>query len=176
MTLEDLYHGRAQTYRVTRTRRGKGAQCVKLDVRVSPSWRAGRRVRVPGVGNERPDGTFQDIVFVVEEAPHPHFTRVGDDLHVSVQVPWADGASRPYSSASDGTASEEDGEPDEEAYVKGINGKEYVVPIPRSLVEAADGTRIVGAGMPIRKDGKTVGKGDMVIKYVLSFVSDVHRS
>ena len=32
------------------------------------------------------------------------------------------------------------------------------------LVEAADGTRIFGAGMPIRKNGKVVGKGDLVIR------------
>ena len=48
----------------------------------------------------------------------------------------------------------------------GMDGEEYTLPIPRTLVEAADGTRIFGAGMPIRKNGKVVGKGDMVIRYV----------
>ena len=34
----------------------------------------------------------------------------------------------------------------------------------RTLVEAADGTRVFGAGMPVRKDGKVVGRGDLVIR------------
>ena len=52
----------------------------------------------------------------------------------------------------------------DEVYVMGLDGEEYTIPIPRTLVEAADGTRIFGAGMPIRKDGKVVGKGDLVIR------------
>ena len=55
-------------------------------------------------------------------------------------------------------------EAEDEVYVLGINGEEYTIPIPRTLVEAADGTRVYGAGMPIRKDGKVVGKGDLVIR------------
>lgn len=120
------------------------------------------------MGNEQEDGTFQDIVFVVEEQPHGCYTRVDNDLHVSVQVPWADGPSRPYSSSS--AESEDDAEAfgDEAVYVKALNGREYAIPIPHSLVEAADGSRIVGAGMPIRKHGKILGKGDLIIKCVLS--------
>ena len=33
-----------------------------------------------------------------------------------------------------------------------------------TLVEAADGSRVIGAGMPVRKDGKVVGRGDLVIR------------
>lgn len=118
---------------------------------------------MPGVGNERKDGSFQDIVFVVEEAPHPHFTRIEDDLVVLVQVPWADTHSRPYLySSSDGREIE----PDEEVYVHGLDGEEFALPIPRTLVEGADGTRIVGAGMPVRKGDRTIGKGDLVVRYV----------
>lgn len=119
------------------------------------------------MGNEQEDGTFQDIVFVVEEQPHGCFTLVDNDIHVSVQVPWADGPSRPYSSSSDSTEDDAESFGDEAVYVKALNGKEYALPIPRSLVEAADGSRIVGAGMPIRKHGKILGKGDLIIKYVL---------
>ena len=170
LTLEDIYHGISQHYRITRTLRSGQTQSVKINVKVSSNWRDGARVRVPGVGNEREDGTFQDIVFVVEEQPDGYFTRVDDDVHVSVQVPWADGPSRPYSLSSDCTEEDAEafGEDEEVVYVKALDGREYAVPIPRSLVEAADGSRIVGAGMPIRKHGKTLGKGDLIIKYVHS--------
>ena len=55
-------------------------------------------------------------------------------------------------------------EPEDEVYVLGMDGEEYTLPIPRTLVEAADGSRVIGAGMPVRKDGKVVGRGDLVIR------------
>ncbi|KAI0955632.1 hypothetical protein AcV7_006246 [Taiwanofungus camphoratus] len=166
VTLEDLYCGAAHHYRITRTLWSGKTQSVKIDINISPGWRKGTRIRVPGVGNERKDGSFQDIVFVVEEAPHPHFTRIEDDLVVLVQVPWADTHSRPYSySSSDGREIE----PDEEVYVHGLDGEEFALPIPRTLVEGADGTRIVGAGMPVRKGGRTIGKGDLVVRWKFVF-------
>ncbi|KAI0076028.1 DnaJ-domain-containing protein [Panus rudis PR-1116 ss-1] len=174
LSLEDLSYGASHRYRVTRTLRSGKTQNVKIDIKVSPGWRKGTRIRVPGVGNERKDGTFQDIVFVVEELPHPQFTRVDDDLYVKVQVPWLEDGnqSRPYSwsshdSSLDGGhahASRED-----LAFVKGLDGEEFALPIPRSLVEAADGSRIIGAGMPVRTRGQVDGRGDLVIKWEFIF-------
>ena len=215
-TLEDLYFGATHRYRITRTlnlpaqphshshpRAAK--QTVQLDVHVAPGWRNGTRVRVPGVGNQRADGSFQDIVFVVTEAPHARFMRAGDDLVLPVRIPWADARAhpRPYPcpsdrsdacSSSSSSSADDDGEEgseggggggrywfglgrrrpampcareeerEEEVYVLGMDGEEYTLPIPHSLVEAADGTRVFGAGMPIRKDGKVVGRGDLVIR------------
>ncbi len=107
-------------------------------------------------------------MFVVKEIPHPRFTRKGSDLYVNVQVPWADSPTAPYRSSSD-SRSHEHHPPlrAEEVYVKALNGEEYALPIPRSLVEGADGTRIVGAGMPIRRHGQSVGKGDLFVKSVV---------
>ncbi|KAI0749735.1 hypothetical protein C8Q80DRAFT_643268 [Daedaleopsis nitida] len=213
LTLEDLYYGATHRYRITRTlsstRSSESAhkssrshtpasktQTVQIDVQVAPGWRTGTRIRVPAVGNQRADGSFQDIVFVVEEVPHARFERAGDDLVLSVHVPWADAHSRPYppppnlngdddSMLGDGGAGggrykfgfarwqhhgpahehvHEREEADDEVYVMGLDGEEYTLPIPRTLVEAADGTRIFGAGMPVRKNGAVVGKGDLVIR------------
>ncbi|KAL7278992.1 hypothetical protein ACG7TL_006824 [Trametes sanguinea] len=230
LTLEDLYFGAVHRYRITRTLRpsptamtqhGKGSnatgtgerrQTVQIDVRVAPGWTTGTRIRVPRVGNQRADGSFQDIVFVVAEAPHPRFVRRGDDLILHVHVPWMDAHTRPYPSGdvrvdtdhlcdprvgwAHGEAGHhvpyrfgrgalnplhhvhghEHGSPrgqprevGDEVYVLGINGEEYTIPIPRTLVEAADGTRIYGAGMPIRKNGCVVGMGDMVIRWEFVF-------
>lgn len=165
LSLDDLYHGASHHYRVIRTLRSGKTQTVKIDIKVLPGWHKGTRIRVPGVGNERKDGTFQDIVFVVEEMAHPQFTRHDNDLYVTVQVPWAESRPRPYSWSSMDSGLDDDPSGKEElAFVKGMNGAEYALPIPVSLVEGADGTRVVGAGMPIRENGETVGKGDLVIK------------
>ncbi|KAI0671427.1 hypothetical protein C8Q78DRAFT_771670 [Trametes maxima] len=227
LSLEDLYFGAVHRYRITRTlvpttvtphskspspSSGNGAtrQTVQIDVHVSPGWTTGTRIRVPRVGNQRSDGSFQDIVFVVAEAPHSRFARKGDDLVLSVRVPWIDTQPRPYppgelygeaeSESGHGHGDRDGGgryrlgrgafkavrhgpghghgrghagglprEDEDEVYVRGINGEEYTIPIPRTLVEAADGTRIFGAGMPMRKNGCVVGMGDMVIRWEFVF-------
>lgn len=163
-SLKDLYHGATHHYHITRTLKSGKTQRVKIDIKVAPGWKTGSRIRVPNVGNEMKDGSFQDIVFIVEEEPHPQFTRDGNDVYMTVQIPWADSYSRPYSCSSDDSRLDDSDLQEEMAFVKGLDGEEYALPIPRSLVEAADGTRIVGAGMPIRHRGEKVGKGDLVIK------------
>jgi hypothetical protein len=172
LTLEELYGCAYQRYRISRKLRSGQTQSVKVDVKVSPNWHDGTRIRLPGIGNERDDGTFQDIVFVVEQEPHDAFTRVGHDLYVSLQVPWRESCPRPYASSSsvssDSTEDDDLWFGDESVYVRALDGKEYALPIPRSLVEAADGTHVRGMGMPIRKHGKIVGHGDLIVKCVAS--------
>jgi len=173
LSLDDLYHGASHTYRITRALRSGKTQSVQIDIKILPGWRKGTRIRVPGVGNQRKDDTFQDIVFVVEELPHPRFTRVDNDLFISVHVPWADSQSRPYSwSATESSVdvpSDTSATREELAFVKGLDGEEFALSIPRTLVEGADGTRIVGAGMPIRNRGGTDGKGDLVVRWEFVF-------
>lgn len=166
ISLEDLYRGASHHYRITRTLCSGDTQSVKIDIKISSSWRTGTRIRVSGVGNERRDGTFQDIVFVVEEKAHAMYTRVGDDLEIAVQVPWADPKPRPHYSSTDRHSRDSDSSvcDDEEVYVRALDGQEYILPIPRSLVEGADGTRITGAGMPKRKRGKSHGQGDLIVR------------
>ncbi|KAL4243708.1 hypothetical protein ABKN59_010950 [Abortiporus biennis] len=179
LSLDDLYHGASLHYRITRTLCSGKTQSVKIDIKVSPGWRKGTRIRVPNVGNEMKDGSFQDIVFVVEQEPHSRFTRVGDDLLVTVQVPWAEThTATPYPSDKREESSDKvsDAKEDELAFVKGLDGEEFGISIPRSLVEGADGTRIVGAGMPIRQHGEVVGKGDLMIKWEFIFLDTSEKS
>lgn len=164
LTLEDLYYGTAHYYSITRTLRSGKTETVKIDIHVSSGWHSGTEIRIPAVGNERKDGSFQDIVFIVEEEPHPRFTRLGDDLVVSVQVPWAD--AHPPSYVYPPREGSEKLAHDDEVYVQGLDGEEFALSIPRTLVESADGTRIVGAGMPARKGGRIVGKGDLIVRCV----------
>lgn len=170
LSLEDLFFGAHHRYRITRTLRNGRAQTVHINLDVPPGWKRDTRLRVPGVGNQRRDGTFQDIVFVVSEQTHPRFARSDDgrDIEVRVQVPWAEPhpASHVYPPPGEDALGEDEKcvYEEEVVYVKGIDGQEYMVTIPRTLIEGADGTRIIGAGMPVRKDGKVVGKGDLVVK------------
>lgn len=163
LTLDDLYHARAHHYRITRTRRTGSAasESVKIPIPVDPAWRTGTRVIIPGAGNERADGSFQDIVFVVAVEPHARFARQGDDLVAAVQVPWEDPPPPGYGEA-------------DHAYVLGMDGEEFALPIPRTLAAGAEGTRIVGAGMPVVKAGRMVGKGDLLVRWEFVFREGEH--
>ncbi|EPQ52604.1 hypothetical protein GLOTRDRAFT_131839 [Gloeophyllum trabeum ATCC 11539] len=58
-------------------------------------------------------------------------------------------------------------EQDDVVYVEGMDGHMYLVPVPLSSSKAAEDYHIKGAGMPVRKGGRVVGYGDMVIRWNL---------
>lgn len=147
-TLDELYHGAHKKIKVTRNltdASGSSIPAAKvLEVDVKPGWKKGTKVRFSGEGDELPDGTAQDIVFVLDEKPHGWFTRQGDDLHytaklsadqahkgVKVTIPTLDGRKVKLETAAD---------------VK--NGKVK---------------RLSGEGMP----SKNGGKGDLLVQFVV---------
>lgn len=89
-TLDELYHGTHKKLKVTRNltdATGKVVPAAKvLEVDVQPGWKAGTKVRFAGAGDEQPDGSTQDIVFVLDEKPHKWFRRDGDDLHYTAKL------------------------------------------------------------------------------------------
>lgn len=44
-------------------------------------------IRFPRAGNQQLTGALRDVVFVVEEKPHPKFIRARDDLIVMQKLP-----------------------------------------------------------------------------------------
>jgi curved DNA-binding protein len=83
----------------------QGASDSTLKVRIPPGASEGSRVRIPGHGAPSPNGGEPgDLVLTTHIAPHDHFRRDGDDLHLDlplrvgeayhgakVRVPTADG-------------------------------------------------------------------------------------
>eukprot|EP00884_Botryococcus_braunii_P017249 jgi/Botrbrau1/4207/Bobra.0044s0011.1 len=51
------------------------------------SWKKGTRVTFQEKGDERPNVTPADLVFIIEEKPHPTFQRDGNDLIYKARVP-----------------------------------------------------------------------------------------
>jgi hypothetical protein len=108
------------------------------------------QMRFEGIGNQRKsDGTFQDIVFVIQEVLHDRFIRIQDDLVARIELTW------------DEVLQKED-----VIQVDGLDGEKIEVPIPKVPDDSKE-TRIPKAGMPIRnaKD-EVVGRGDLVIRQV----------
>lgn len=46
---------------------------------VRPGWKEGTKVTFNGKGDERPGQPADDLVLVIKQAPHPRFTRNGND-------------------------------------------------------------------------------------------------
>ncbi|KIO16404.1 hypothetical protein M407DRAFT_16396 [Tulasnella calospora MUT 4182] len=153
LTLEELRTGTTKKLKIGRKLlNGKQEERV-VEVNVLPGWKAGTKAKFDGAGNENEDGTFQTVAFVVEEKPHDGFTREGDDLHAKVRLPLVDALCGPSKPPT----------------ITGLDGKTHTVPLPSGVIKPNTPTRIKGEGMPKRKEGKVVGKGDLVVDWDIVF-------
>jgi len=84
-TLEELFHGTVKRRKLTRTvidaSSGRSLPVEKtVEIQVKPGWKKGTKITFAGEGNEEPGKEAGDIVFVIDEKPHPSFKREGNDL------------------------------------------------------------------------------------------------
>ncbi|KDQ19385.1 hypothetical protein BOTBODRAFT_102770 [Botryobasidium botryosum FD-172 SS1] len=154
LSLEDLYSGVTKKLKLGRKLQSGESEEKIIEIHVLPGWKSGTKVRFKAAGNERADGSSQDVVFVVEELPHAHFARVGDDLIYHAPIPLLDALA-----GTGGTRA-----------VDGIDGRRLQISIPKSIVKPGQESRITGEGMPVRKDG-AAGKrrGDLIVKWDIVF-------
>jgi len=58
----------------------------RVDVKIPPGVRSGTKIRVPGAGPARGDGSPSDLYLVLDVAEDPLFERDGDDLHTHITI------------------------------------------------------------------------------------------
>lgn len=151
--LEDIATGTTKKLKVTR-RLLSGEQLEKtLEIKISPGFKAGTKFRFPGEGNEREGAEPQDLVFVLEEAPHERFTRDGNDLVTKQKISLLE--------ALTGSGGRRQ--------IEVLDGRKASVNIPASVVKPGAETRVPGYGFPIRKDGQAKQNGDLVVKWDVVF-------
>jgi molecular chaperone DnaJ len=64
-----------------------------IEFRIKPGTRDGQRIRLQGKGNAGTNGGAQgDLYIIVKTGTHPVFTRVGDDIHLTVPITIAEAA------------------------------------------------------------------------------------
>lgn len=173
LTLEELYSGTNYRFQITRQLRTStqpdshptsspkstnssldgdtSTSTIHVNVDIPPGgYKNQTQMRFEGMGNQRKsDGTFQDIVFVIQEVLHDRFIRIQDDLVARIELTW------------DEALQEED-----VILVDGLDGEKVEVPIPKVPDDSKE-TRIPKAGMPTRNSkDETVGRGDLVIRQV----------
>ncbi|KAF8805432.1 DnaJ-domain-containing protein [Phlegmacium glaucopus] len=150
MTLDEIYQGKTFHFRLIRYTLSGKKSAVPLDVTVPLGSRDGTEVIITNVGNERKDGTRQDIVFLVKVLRHKCFSRVHDDLLLEVRLPWVD------------SLNEKEGE----VRLNGIDGKEYAFYVDFCKTGLLSGTTIIpNAGMPCRVG---FGRGRIIIRWEIS--------
>ncbi|KAF9952588.1 hypothetical protein BGZ72_006097 [Mortierella alpina] len=152
VSLEDLAKGVTKRLKVVRkVQDGSGRSSEKiLTVDVKPGWKAGTKIRFPNEGDELPNGAIQDIEFVLEEKPHPQFTRRGDDLIVELELSLLESLTG-FSKT-----------------VKTLDGKTLPVSASGSrVIQPGQEEKFPGEGMPVSK--KPGQKGDLIVKFKVKF-------
>lgn len=148
LTLEELHEGSPHRYRITRHLLSGKKKDVMVDIDIGSGWKKGTKIRFTGAGNERRNNTPQDVVFVVEELPHHSFAREGSTLITHVPISLREalvGGGRTV-------------------HLVGIDSRPVSFEVPFDIIRPGDEYVIRGAGMPIRKHGRVVGRGDLVVR------------
>lgn len=158
LSLQDLYTGTTKRLKVGRKLASGGSEEKILTVEVKPGWKKGTKIRFSGAGHEVSPGSFQDVVFIVDEKPHAHFRRDGDDLRVTIPLNLVDALDPPKA-----------GSPGSRKQVETLDGRKIDIPIPqpaagKTSITPGKTTRLANEGMPISKTGGK-RKGDLVVEW-----------
>lgn len=165
ISLNDLYTGTTKRLKVTRKLLDGTSEEKILEIEVLPGYKSGTKIRFPKAGNEIPGtgGVYvnggepesQDLVFVIEEAPHNRFTREGNNLILKMTIPLVDALAGPTSGQA--------------KTIEALDGKRIPVTMPSGVIKPGQRTTISGKGMPIRKGGVTGQYGDLIVQWDVKF-------
>jgi DnaJ family protein B protein 4 len=141
---------------------------------IKPGWKAGTKIKFAGAGHEeivKGQKRTQNLVFVIEEKPHPTFSREGDDLVHVVKVPLVDALSGPADPSST------------RRVITHLDKRQIPVTLPYPN-RATGGTplkpgqevRVSGEGFPITRKNAIKKKGDLIARIDVVFPDRVTGS
>jgi DnaJ family protein B protein 4 len=155
LTLEELYHGRQKTMKITRQRLNSDRKSFRteskmLTIDVKRGWKAGTKITFEGEGDEGVNMAPGDIQFVIAEKAHDTFVREGDNLVKTVDIT--------LKQALCGV----------NVNVVTLDKRRLRIPVTENTIHPGYIHRVRGEGMPI---SKTNGAkyGDLLIKFNVSF-------
>jgi len=167
LSLEELYKGTVKRLRITRKLRdGRSAEKIH-EVNVKPGWKAGTKIRYPGMGNEDRNGKSGAVVFEVTQKPHARFTRDGDDLIYTHTIPLVEALTGP----APGNLS-----------LKHLDGRSVSFKLPSIApgggkpIQPGQEIIIPGEGMPITRKGAGKTKGDLKVQIKVTFPTYLNAS
>ncbi|XP_010489020.1 PREDICTED: dnaJ homolog subfamily B member 13 [Camelina sativa] len=151
-SLEDLYKGTTKKMRISREIAdvsGKTMQVEEiLTIDVKPGWKKGTKITFPEKGNEQPGVIPADLVFIIDEKPHPVFTREGNDLVVTQKISLVEALTGYTVSLTT------------------LDGRRLTIPVT-SVISPEYEEVVPKEGMPLQKD--QTKKGNLRIKFNIKF-------
>eukprot|EP00741_Cyanophora_paradoxa_P018984 tig00021108_g18327.t1 len=151
-TLEELFTGSLKKLKITRNRMAADGSVMKdehlIQIDVKRGWKKGTKITFENEGDEAPGVAAGDIVFILQEKPHPRFKREGDDLIYTANIS--------LQKALTGTTLE----------IHTLDDRTLNIPIS-DIVSPHYQKVVRGEGMPISKTPQQ--RGNLVIKFNIGF-------
>jgi len=139
--LKESVFGGTRTVSFSRGRRGQ-----RISVNIPPGISSGKKLRVPGKGEEGPwGGPVGDLLIRIQVAPDPLFTRKGNDLEISREISLTE--------AVFGTQIE----------VPTLDDKKLSLKVPPGT-QSHTQMRLRGHGVPLSGGA---GRGDLYVKLIV---------
>ncbi|KAL8532562.1 hypothetical protein ACS0TY_008957 [Phlomoides rotata] len=153
-TLEELYKGSRRKMKISRIVLDVSGKPITveevLSIHIKPGWKKGTKITFPEKGNYEPGASPGDLIFVVDEKPHPSFKRDGNDLIIHQRISLLDALTG------------------KTLKLKTLDGRDLTVAVS-DIVKPGYEMVIENEGMPISKEpGK---HGDLRIKFDVKFPS-----
>ncbi|CAK7322701.1 unnamed protein product [Dovyalis caffra] len=151
-SLEELYQGATKRMKITRHVIGPRGLAQEIEeiltIDTKPGWKKGTKFTFPEKGNEQPNVVAADLIFIVDEKPHPVFTRDGNDLIVTQKISLAE-ALTGYT-----------------VHLTTLDGRNLTIPI-NNVIHPNYQKVVPNEGMPIQ--GDLTKKGVLKIKFDIRF-------
>ncbi|XP_054811296.1 uncharacterized protein LOC129312645 [Prosopis cineraria] len=151
-SLEDLYQGTTKKMKISREIADASGKTMPVEeiltINIKPGWKKGTKITFPEKGNEQPNVTPADLVFIIDEKPHSVFTRDGNDLVVTQKISLAE-ALTGYT-----------------VQLTTLDGRNLTIPI-NNVIHPSYEEVVPREGMPLQKD--PTKKGNLRIKFNIKF-------
>jgi len=121
-----------------------------LGIDVRPGWKKGTKITFPEKGNQEPGLLPGDLIFVIDEKPHPTFKRDGNDLLVHQKLSLLEALTGKTLSLTT------------------LDGRNLNIEVS-DIVKPGHEVVIPNEGMPISKEPKK--RGNLRIKFSIKFPS-----
>ncbi|XP_047961017.1 dnaJ homolog subfamily B member 4-like [Salvia hispanica] len=93
-SLEELYKGSRRKMQIARVVLDESGKPVTVEevlaINIKPGWKKGTKITFPEKGNHEAGATPGDLIFVIDEKPHPVFKRDGNDLIINHKISLVD--------------------------------------------------------------------------------------
>ncbi|EDW79116.1 uncharacterized protein Dwil_GK10421 [Drosophila willistoni] len=152
VSLEEVDKGCTKKMKISRMSMSTGQARKEekvLSITVKPGWKAGTKITFPREGDQAPQKTPADIIFIIRDKPHTKFKREGSDLRYTAQVS--------LKQALCGTR----------LTIPTLQGDCIIVSTQGEIIKPTTTKLISGLGLPFPKEPSR--RGDLILAFDIKF-------